>query len=101
MRIIDYLRASESKMPHQAMTVRPVGHYDDLEADGSLDYIITMMVGNRHVAYRVNVVTALRVDGWINHALQATVEHGKPVDLFTGRPAEKDHTTVANYGDDE
>jgi hypothetical protein len=85
MKIIDYLSATKSKWPHQAMTVKPVSHWDDLEADGSQDFVVTMIVDNKQVAYRVDLETALEVDGWINHALRAAVKKGRPVSVYTAQ----------------
>ncbi len=86
MKIIDYLKASLAKWPHQCMSVRPVSHYDDLEKDGSHDFIVTMIVSNKQVAYRVNLETALSIDRWINHGLQEAVKNGKPVNIYSGQP---------------
>lgn len=86
MKITDWLVATQNKWPYQNLKVCPVQHYDDLEGDGSHDYVATMIVGNRQVAYRVTLETALKIDGWVNQALRCAVENGKPVSIFTAKP---------------
>lgn len=92
MKIADYLAATQSKWPHQSVTVKPMSHWDDLEGDG---YIVTMIVGNKQVAYRVDLETALEIDGWINHALRAAVKKGSPVSIYTAKD-EAEHEVEAS-----
>lgn len=95
MKVADFLSASQSKWPYQNITVRPVTHYDDLEKDGTHDFIVTMIVGNKQLAYRVSLETALEIDNWIVHALRDAVAKGKPVSLYTGKP-EEEHEVEAS-----